>query len=397
VIIFFNVYALIGLILAIIGLVLGMQVKKEQPESTNAKVGVVLCIIGIAVISVGIVLLIGSSVYKNINRVKPSSNYSAYLNDDGLIKDVTATDHLDLVDYANITVPLSEVEYSDEAVEEDIKTMLNEKATLDKETDAVIADGDKVNADYVGSIDGVEFEGGNTAGQGSDITIGAGKLIDDFEEQLIGHSIGDTVEVLVTFPDDYSNAELAGKDAVFEVVINGIYVTPEFTDEYVKENLSEYATTVTEYKEYLKKSNYEQNLAKWLDDYMMKETTVTSYPEKYTNHIKSTKKYDDQSAYEYMNQLYASMGYAGFNSLEEYVEMTEAKYDESLVDVARAQAKKALIYQAIYELEELSVTKEDYPGDDFDTRVEQYGKGYVMQELVINKSLDRVIELITVK
>ena len=84
-------------------------------------------------------------------------------------------------------------------------------------------DGDTVNIDYVGSIDGVEFDGGSTNGQGTDLTIGSGLYIDDFEKQLIGSHPGDTVEVNVTFPDDYSSEDLQGQDALFEVTINGIY------------------------------------------------------------------------------------------------------------------------------------------------------------------------------
>ena len=86
-----------------------------------------------------------------------------------------------------------------------------------------VEDGDTVNIDYVGSINGVEFDGGNTQGNGTDLTIGSGRYIDDFEEQLIGAHPGDEVEVTVTFPDDYGNDELNGKEAVFDVTVNGIY------------------------------------------------------------------------------------------------------------------------------------------------------------------------------
>jgi trigger factor len=96
--------------------------------------------------------------------------------------------------------------------------------TLYTGTDVAVADGDTVNIDYVGTVDGEEFSGGNTQGMGRDLTIGSGSYIDDFEEQLIGHYVGETVEVKVTFPDPYSNNEdLSGKEAVFETVINGIY------------------------------------------------------------------------------------------------------------------------------------------------------------------------------
>ena len=86
-------------------------------------------------------------------------------------------------------------------------------STLSTDTSLTVEDGDTVNIDYVGSVDGVEFDGGSTNGQGTDLTIGSGLYIDDFEEQLIGSHPGDTVEVNVTFPDDYSSEDLQGQDA----------------------------------------------------------------------------------------------------------------------------------------------------------------------------------------
>ena len=96
-------------------------------------------------------------------------------------------------------------------------------ASLQTDTSLTIEDGDTVNIDYVGSIDGVEFEGGNTKGNGADLVIGSHTYIDDFEEQLIGAHPGDTVTVNVTFPENYGKENLNGKDATFDVTINGIY------------------------------------------------------------------------------------------------------------------------------------------------------------------------------
>lgn len=98
-----------------------------------------------------------------------------------------------------------------------------ETTTLNTDTSLTVEDGDTVNIDYVGTIDDVEFDGGNTNGGGADLTIGSGTYIDDFEEQLIGHNVGETVEVVVTFPEDYGNEELNDKEAVFTTTINGIY------------------------------------------------------------------------------------------------------------------------------------------------------------------------------
>lgn len=112
---------------------------------------------------------------------------------------------------------------SSEGTDTSTSTELDVADTYSTDTSLTVENGDTVNIDYVGSIDGVEFSGGNTQGAGTDLTIGSGTYIDDFEEQLIGAHPGDEVEVNVTFPENYGNEELNGKDALFKVVVNGIY------------------------------------------------------------------------------------------------------------------------------------------------------------------------------
>ncbi|MGH2152888.1 FKBP-type peptidyl-prolyl cis-trans isomerase, partial [Enterococcus faecalis] len=81
-------------------------------------------------------------------------------------------------------------------------------------------DGDEVNIDFVGTIDGVEFEGGNSNGAGYNLTIGSNSFLVDFEQQLIGHKPGENLTVEATFPEDNQNdATVAGKDASFAVTI----------------------------------------------------------------------------------------------------------------------------------------------------------------------------------
>ncbi len=98
-----------------------------------------------------------------------------------------------------------------------------EAPSYSTDTSLTVKDGDTVNIDYVGKIDGTAFDGGSTNGQGTDLEIGSGSYIDDFEDQLVGAHPGDEVEVTVTFPDNYDAADLAGKEAVFDVTVNGIY------------------------------------------------------------------------------------------------------------------------------------------------------------------------------
>ena len=100
---------------------------------------------------------------------------------------------------------------------------VTEAPSYDTDSSLEVKDGDTVNIDYVGKIDDVAFDGGSTDGNGTDLVIGSGSYIDNFEEQLIGAHPGDEVEVKVTFSDDYQATDLAGKEAVFDVTVNGIY------------------------------------------------------------------------------------------------------------------------------------------------------------------------------
>lgn len=102
-------------------------------------------------------------------------------------------------------------------------TSSSSEKKLDTTKGAVVQAGDTINLDYVGSVDGVEFEGGSTQGQGTDLTLGSGTYIDGFEEAVEGHKVGENFDIHVTFPENYGNSDLAGKDAVFNITINGVY------------------------------------------------------------------------------------------------------------------------------------------------------------------------------
>lgn len=124
----------------------------------------------------------------------------------------------------NVSTDNSKENNSTQAVTEN-----TEKQTeLIKNEGSEVKNGDTVNIDYVGKVDGVEFQGGNTNGKGTMLTLGSGTYIDGFEEQVVGHKVGETFDISVKFPDNYGKegtekAELNGAQAVFTVTINGIY------------------------------------------------------------------------------------------------------------------------------------------------------------------------------
>lgn len=156
--------------------------------------------------------------------------------------------YIKMVDLSTITVETTPKTVVDEdMIDSQIKTLLS---SYKDEVDEAAKEGDVVNIDFVGSIDGVEFDGGT--GTNYDLTLGSGQFIDGFEDQLIGSKKGDKVTVNVTFPENYGKEELNGKPAVFEVTVNKVSRTPELTDEWLNkhaEDLETESKTVAEFRD----------------------------------------------------------------------------------------------------------------------------------------------------
>ena len=111
--------------------------------------------------------------------------------------------------------------------------------------------GDTVNIDYVGKKDGVAFDGGTA--EGTDLSLGSGTFIDGFEEGLVGHKKGEEVQLNLTFPENYGNADLAGADVTFDVTINDVKRIPELTDGLAAE-IDPECTTAEQYRQKIKDS-----------------------------------------------------------------------------------------------------------------------------------------------
>jgi len=371
------------------------EAQKKKSQETRAKV--IEYIIGGLVI-IAIVAIICAAVVKRANRVVASDDYSAGLDSNGYIAAAKAEDIL-LPDYRNISVALSEIEYSDEEIENDIESALNANKITNTDTGLTVADGDEVNIDYVGSIDGEEFDGG--AAEGYDLEIGSGTFIPGFEEQLIGAAVGSNFDINVTFPEDYSG-ELAGKDAVFNITVNGINEVGEFNDEFVQEYLGDFADSVEGYKQYLKDSHYDENLESWLADYLEANTEMVNYDKKYLKALKSTMRNDDEKSYETMGQIYEQYyGSNPYDSFESYMDMTEDEYAVDVEDRAKEQYKNNLLYQVILQTEGANVDATYYDevkGEGaYDNAVTTYGAPYALQSVFKDKVIELVKPMVNVQ
>ena len=146
-----------------------------------------------------------------------------------------------LGEYKGVAVEKNVEKVTDEAVDARIQNDLERASTTQDVTDRAVENGDIVNLDYAGSVDGVAFEGGTA--QGQSLTIGSGMFIPGFEEQMVGMNIGEERDLSVKFPEQYHADSLAGKDAVFHVKVNGIQtkVRPELDDDFAAD-VSEFDT-----------------------------------------------------------------------------------------------------------------------------------------------------------
>ena len=162
-----------------------------------------------------------------------------------------ALDFVTLGEYKGLSVEVDPIEIEDSDVDYRIEqTIHSSEAGSDVLTEGTVENGDVANIDFEGKKDGVAFEGG--ASTGYDLEIGSGTFIPGFEEGLVGVSVGETVDLDVTFPEQYGNADLAGQPVVFTVTVNSLKRFKELDDELASALSDGNAKTVDEYKEQVK-------------------------------------------------------------------------------------------------------------------------------------------------
>ncbi|MBQ1548710.1 MAG: trigger factor [Lachnospiraceae bacterium] len=279
--------------------------------------------------------------------------------------------------YKGVEVTKGDTKVTKKEVEEAVKRELEMNSRMEV-VDRKAGTGDTVNIDYEGSIDGVKFEGGSAKGQ--PLNLGSGTFIPGFEDQLVGASAGDDVEVKVTFPEDYHAKDLAGKEAIFKTHVNSVSEknVPKLTDEYIQDTTE--FETVDEYKKDLEEKLVEKK----------KETVRRDQEDEAILKIVEDSEMDipDQML-EYqvqtmINDMAGSMMQQGlnFNDYLKYTGTTLEKLEENVRPDALSRIKSSLVLEAIAEKEGFEVSDEDV-----DKELEEMGKMYGMKAEDLKKNL----------
>ncbi len=240
-------------------------------------------------------------------------------------------------------------------IDEELERVRKRNARTIEIADRAAADGDTVNIDYAGTVDGVAFDGGTA--QGQTLKLGSGQFIPGFEEQIVGKEIGAEFDVNVTFPTEYHAEELAGKAAVFHCKLNGITTEelPALDDEFAKD-ISEF-DTLEEYKADVKAKLQEKN-AKAADDEVEQkicEALIALVPDEIPEvmYVQETENFvRDQDNRLRMNGL-------DLKTYLQYMHMTLDDLRKQLRPQAEKQVKLRLALETIARQEKLTVADED--------------------------------------
>ena len=321
--------------------------------------------------------------------------------------DYDLEEYLDVGQYKGLKVSPYAVSVSNDEVKTEMDKVLKEAAkSSDLKKGDKIKDGDTVNIDFDGKVNGKPFEGGTSSGY--DLTIGSGALIDGFEDGLIGKKVGDKTKLDLTFPKDYSQENLAGKDVVFSVTINSAKRPDTPTaEEYVK--ASDDYDSVEAFKKSIKKklSNEreetaikEQKQAIWSD--ALDNTKVKKYPEREVEAYKElNSKQIDTYAEQYKITREEMLKQYGFNSEEDFQSVNE--------DSSKLRVKQEMLIEYIAAKEGLEYTDEEAEsmlqnmkssGYDEEAIAKQTGRtaeDYIHIELLYEKVLDFLLENAKVK
>lgn len=273
---------------------------------------------------------------------------------DGRLVSVDDVDkYVTIGDYKGLNLDRTVEEVTDDLVDSQITQSLKSNASEVGDANAQIQKGDIANINYVGKKDGEAFDGGTA--DNYDLEIGSGSFIDGFEDGLIGAKKGDTLDLNLTFPDEYPSDELAGQDVVFTVTVNSIKRPGELTDEWVKANTDfskaqEYRASVKAQLEDSAKQAAETNLRNTAWTAVTDSSEVKEYPQEDLD--RAAQVYKDQV------EVYAQQANMTLEQLLESQGMDEDTFEEQATQFAEYKVKQNLIVQSILDKEGMSLEDE---------------------------------------
>lgn len=319
--------------------------------------------------------------------------------ENGYLKGVTALDYVTLPDTESFTLSDDATTVSDSDIDNYISNnILSNYKTTNEITNRAAENGDTVNIDFAGSIDGVAFDGGT--GSDYDLTLGSGTFIDGFEDQIVGHMPGETFDVNVTFPDDYQATNLAGKDAVFATTLNYINedVTPDLTDDWVSSNLAESMgmNNVAELKAFVSNSLLFSQESNELYGQLYNAADVsTDLPENVQQYFTDIILYQPYMyAKMYGISMEDSLSKNGYSSVDEYLENSKSSKQSMIKELLLLQAV-AEKNNIVCDTDVLNAEFARYFGSsDMSSIVSAYGENYVksltLHEVVMQNLIDNV-------
>ena len=291
---------------------------------------------------------------------------------------VSVKPEFELGQYEGVEVPYSVREVNDTTVSEEIERMLKRNASLEEIKDRAVENGDTAVIDYAGFKDGVAFEGGK--GENYSWKIGSKSFIPGFEEQIIGHNVGDEFAIEVTFPEEYHSEDLKGAAATFNVKLHTIKCEklPELDDEFAKD-VSEF-DTLDELKADIKKK--QEDSAQKEAKAAFENAVITAVSE--NTEIDIPDSMVDTEIDQMVNEQNSRMSQQGINldMYLKYVGQSMDEYKASLKPMAKIRVKSNLVIEKIASVINMEATKEDY-----DKEVEIIAESYKMSKEDIAKSL----------
>lgn len=309
---------------------------------------------------------------------------------------VTVRPNVELGEYKNLGVAKEEVSVTDADVDARIEDILSRQAEWAiKETES--AKGDIVVIDFKGFVDGVAFDGGEA--KGYELELGSNSFIPGFEDQLVGKKAPADVEVNVTFPENYQVADLAGKDAKFEVTVHDVKEKqlPELTDEFVKDLTKEAAATVAEYKVKLKEEITKEKES--LAEKAYSDAVLTKVVENAKINVPA--KLVDQEVEGMYSNFKANLERQGLSAelYEQFTGKSSADLKEEMKEEAEKKIKTSFVLDEVSKAENIEVTEEDV-NKEINTIAETYsmtaedvkknlGSNFdIKSELIIKKTVD---------